>query len=178
CSPAISTMKSVSACGSASTPSTWSHSHEPDLTTGGTLMLLACLGNDIPLDSVVTLFEDADETLVPGFGLSWFAPDDLPAAYRSGQPAILDSNLEGLARTLFSDCWLAQSGFGLGTAAPQPLFDDDIMVLVAFDPADWPAIRAIVRENLDPEIEATLDHTDPGAGIFALLRHLLIADAD
>lgn len=141
-------------------------------------MMLACLGNDISLDSLFTVFEDADETVVPGFGISWFAPDDLPAAYRTAQPAVLDGNLDGLARTLFSDGWLAQSGFGIAPAAPQPLHDDELMALVAFDPADWPALRAVLRENLDADIEAVLDHTDPGAGAFALLRTLLAEDAE
>jgi len=141
-------------------------------------MLLGCLGNDVPLDTLLTVFEDADETLVPGFGVAWFAPDDLPAAYRSAAPAILDSNLESLARTLFNDCWIAQAGFGITPAAPQPLHDDDLMAVIAFDPADWPALRIMVRENLDPEIEATLDYNDPGAGVFALLRNLLLDDDD
>ncbi len=141
-------------------------------------MLLGCLGNDVPLDTVLTVFEDADETLVPGFGVAWFAPDDLPAAYRGPTPAILDSNLESLARTLFNDCWIAQSGFGITPAAPQPLHDEDMMAVVAFDPADWPALRVMVRENLDPEIEAALDYNDPGAGVFALLRNLLLDDDD
>lgn len=139
-------------------------------------MLLASLGNDIALDALLTLFEDADETLVPGFGVAWFAPDDLPATYRSTHPAILDDNLDGLARALYADCWLAQSGFGLAPGAPQPLADDDLMALVAFDPADWPTLRTALRDALDPEIEAALDHTDPGAGVFALLRTLLNDD--
>jgi gamma-glutamyl hercynylcysteine S-oxide hydrolase len=139
-------------------------------------MLLACLGNDTALDSVLTLFEDADETLVPGFGLAWVAPDDLPATYHSSQPAILDDNLDALGRSLFADCWLAQSGFGLAPAAPQPLTDDDLMALVAFDPADWPTLRVDLRTALDPDIEAALDHTDPGAGVFALLRTILADD--
>jgi hypothetical protein len=139
-------------------------------------MLFACLGNDVSLEAVLTVFEDADETLVPGFGFSWYAADDSPAAYRTLTPAVLDEILDALARTLYSDCWLAQSGFGVAPAAPQPLHDDDLMALVAFDPADWPALRAVLRDALDPEIEAALDHTDPGAGVFALLRHLLAPD--
>lgn len=139
-------------------------------------MLMACLGNDLPLESLLTVFEDADETLVPGFGVAWLAPDDLPVAYRGTLPAILDDNLDGLARALYADCWLAQSGFGLTPAAPQPLHDDDLMAIVAFDPADWPALRAALRERLEPDIEASLDHTDPGASVFAFLRHLLASD--
>lgn len=139
-------------------------------------MLFACLGNDVSLEAVLTVFEDADETLVPGFGFAWFAADDMPAAYRNGNPAVLDNNLDGLARTLFSDCWIAQSGFGHPPAAPQPLYDDDLMALVAFDPADWPALRAVLREHLDPDIEGALDYTDPGSAVFAMLRSLLAPD--
>ena len=139
-------------------------------------MLMGCLGNDVPLEALVTVFEDADETLVPGFGFAWYAPDDLPVAYRSVQPALLDDNLDGLSRALYADCWLAQTGFGLVPAAPQPLHDDDLMAIVAFDPADWPALRSVLREHLDPDIEAALDHTDPGDGVFALLRNILGTD--
>lgn len=139
-------------------------------------MLLACLGNDVPLDALLTAFEDADETLVPGFGLAWYAPDDMPATYHLPGPAVLDHNLDALARTIYSDCWLAQAGFGLAPAAPQPLRDEDIMVAAAFDPADWPTLRAVLRDQLDPEFEAALDHVDPGACVFALLRHVLASD--
>ncbi len=141
-------------------------------------MLMGCLGNDIPMEALVTVFEDADETLVPGFGFAWFAPDDLPVAYRSVQPALLDDNLDGLARALYADCWLAQTGFGLIPFAPQPLHDDDLMAVVAFDPHDWPALRAVLREHLDPDIEAALDYTDPGAAGFALLRNILSSDTN
>lgn len=139
-------------------------------------MLLACLGNDLALDSLLTVLEDADETLVPGFGFAWYAPDDMPVTYRSTHPAMLDNNLDGLARAVYADCWLAQSGFGLAPAAPQPLADTDLMALIAFEPADWPALRVAVRDALDPDIEAALDHTDPGAAVFALLRSLLAED--
>ena len=141
-------------------------------------MLMGCLGTDVALEALVTVFEDADETLVPGFGFAWFAPDDLPVAYRSVAPALLDDNLDALSRALYADCWLAQTGFGLTPAAPQPLHDDDLMAVIAFDPADWPALRAAMREHLDPDIEAGLDYTDPGAAVFALLRNVLSADTE
>lgn len=141
-------------------------------------MLVACLGTDIPLAALLDVFEDSDETLVQGFGLAWIAPDDLPAVYRSTLPAVLDDNLPGLGRALFADSWLAQSGFGVAPAAPQPLCDEDLMAVVAFEPADWPAVRSGLRGLLEADIEAELEHTDPGSNLFALLRTLLAEDEE
>lgn len=141
-------------------------------------MLVAALGTDVRLGAVLDLFEDSDETLVQGFGFAWIAPDDLPAAYREAWPAVLDPNLQGLGRTLHADCWLVQSGFGVAPSAPQPFLDEDMMAVVAFDPADWPALRAVLREALDPEVDAELEHTDAGAGVFATLQSLLVEDEE
>lgn len=141
-------------------------------------MLVACLGTDIPLAALLDVFEDTDETLVQGFGIAWVAPDDLPAVYSSALPAVLDDNLPGLGRTLFADSWFAQSGFGIAPAAAQPLCDDDLMAIVAFEPADWPAVRTALRESLDADIEAALEYTDPGSTLFALLRTLLAEDEE
>lgn len=140
-------------------------------------MLLACLGPDLPLGALAVALEDASEAS-PGFGAAWYAPDDLPVTYATALPAALDPNLDALGRALYADCWLLQAGNGLPPAAPQPLTGDDLACAVEFAPGDRGAFRAALREELDEDTDAALEHVDAGSCVFALLQDILAADEE
>lgn len=119
-----------------------------------------------------------------GYGVGWYAPDDLPAVYVSPLPIWNDLNLPPLARSLVNDLWLAAvrkatPGHGVDRVNTQPFHDDDLLFLHNGFLTDFPThARPRLREFLRDEIEASIGGTTDSEYLFALLRHLLADDEE
>ncbi len=118
-----------------------------------------------------------------GYGIAWYDAEDIPVVYRQRLPIWLDSNLSALARSLYSDLWLAMvhhtSGHFAANLVPiQPFADDQLIFLHDGFLENFSGLRRAVRDFLDPEIEAEIQGNTDSEHIFALLRHLLADDAE
>ena len=119
-----------------------------------------------------------------GFGYGWYAADQLPAAYTSPLPIWSDVNLPDLGRSLRSDLWLATvrsalPGMSTTHANTQPFRDDELLFMHNGFITDFALrVRPVLRQFLDPEIEADVHGTTDSEYLFAVLRHLLADDPD
>ncbi|HXH03455.1 MAG TPA: class II glutamine amidotransferase [Candidatus Competibacteraceae bacterium] len=146
--------------------------------------LAAYIGPELRLDQL--LLTPPHSLLVQaasGFGFGWYGEDGAPAVYLNPLPPWADVNLPHLARTLYSDLWLAQvhsatPPHGNGFMNNQPFQDGELLFLHQGFLDDFRSLRRTVRDFLDPAIEEEIHGNSASEHIFALLRHLLADDAE
>lgn len=121
---------------------------------------------------------------VDGYGFGWFDDDGLPVTYTQGQPIWTDANLPRLARALHSDLWFghvrnATPGTPVNQANAQPFCDDELLFAHNGFIADFAlTLRPLIRQFLEPHIDAAIQGSTDSEHLFALLRHLLADDTE
>lgn len=119
-----------------------------------------------------------------GYGIGWYASDDLPAIYTNTSPIWSDPNLAHLGRTLENDLWLANirsatPGNPVSLENTQPFFDDDWMFMHnGYIRGFSDRLRAQCLEFLAPDIINSIRGSTDSEYIFAMLRHILADDED
>jgi glutamine amidotransferase len=118
-----------------------------------------------------------------GFGIGWYAPDGATAAYANPFPMWFDVNLPPLARSLFGRLWLAAVRtaalpFTAVTTNSLPCRDTQLIFLHDGFLDDFSKLRRTIRDFLEPHIEAEIGGNSDSEHLFALLRHLLLDDAE
>ena len=113
-----------------------------------------------------------------GFGFGWYSEDGRPAAYRSAAPIWADANLDGLARTLRRDLWLAMvrsatPGYANERRNTQPFHDESLLFLHnGFIENFRRGLRRPLIEKLDADVEAAVCGLTDSEYLFALLRQM------
>ncbi|MEJ2346422.1 MAG: class II glutamine amidotransferase [Gammaproteobacteria bacterium] len=119
-----------------------------------------------------------------GYGLGWYPDDDLPAVYVNTLPMWSDPNLPHLSRSLHADLWLANvrsatDGLAVSFTNTQPFQDGELLFMHnGFIRNFSDAVRPLMHRYLDPEIQAGIQGNTDSEYLFALLRHLLLADEE
>ena len=118
-----------------------------------------------------------------GFGMGWYTGDGRPAVYTNPAPIWSDVNLPHLARSLSGPLWLATVRSATlpqnsGLVNTQPFCDDRLIFLHNGFLDDFSPLRRIIRDFLDPRIEAEIRGNTDSEHLFGLLRHLLHDDAE
>ena len=158
--------------------------------------LAAYLGPDIRLDQFIlppsqplicqagrpTDIPD-EEVCAVGYGIGWYAADDAPAVYVADRPMITDRNLFNLARSLYGDLWIATMRDSVRperafTIDSQPLCDDQLVFAHDGQLVCPSGVQRTIRDFLDPRIESSIAGNSDSELLFALLRHLMVDDAD
>ena len=119
-----------------------------------------------------------------GYGFGWFDVDDHPCSYVQAHPIWHDHNLETLGRSLYADLWFgfvrsATQGHPASHTNSQPFADAEILFmhngfLLDFTRQYKPALIADLHTDIADAIQGNTDSEH----IFALLRQLLLEDAD
>ena len=123
------------------------------------------------------------EYFADGFGIGWYAADGTPAIYANPLPIWSDTNLPYLARSLFGQLWLAEvrhavTPFMASGVTIQPFFDQRLIFLHSGFLCHSGRLRRIIRDFLEPHIEAEIKGNNDSEHLFALIRHLLNDDAE
>jgi glutamine amidotransferase len=119
-----------------------------------------------------------------GYGFGWYNDDGDPAVYTNPMPIWSDVNLPHLAGALRSDLWLAMvrsatPGLPVNHANTQPFHDADLLFAHNGFIRDFSTtVRPVIRQFLDPVVEAGIQGNTDSEFLFALLRHLLADDDD
>lgn len=119
-----------------------------------------------------------------GFGIGWYAGDDLPATYTNTCPIWSDPNLRHLGRTLENNLWFANvrsatPGNGISHENTQPFYDDDWLFMHnGYIGGFSSRLRAQCLDYLAPEIINSMKGTTDSEHLFAMLRHILADDGE
>ena len=119
-----------------------------------------------------------------GFGIGWYDANDATATYVNPMPIWSDINLEGLARTLTNDLWVASvrsatSGFASGAANTQPFRDDDLIFTHNGFIAEFNrSMRSKALDFLEADISTEIRGNTDSEYLFALLRQLALENED
>ena len=151
--------------------------------------LLAYVGPEIRLDQLILtpshgLLNQAlnsQRQYADGYGIAWYDAEGIPALYSNRLPIWADTNLPGLARSLYGDLWLAtvaRADQPFAAEMIQLFADDQLVFLHDGRLSDFSALYCTARDFLDPEIAAEIHSNSDSEYIFALLRHLLSDDAE
>ena len=119
-----------------------------------------------------------------GFGIGWFDERQRPAAYRQTHPIWSDGNLPDLAGSLRRPLWLAYvrsatDAYSTGPANTQPFMDAELVFFHnGFIAPFAERARALMRQWLDPGIEAAIHGNTDSEYLFACLRQFHEQDRD
>ena len=109
-----------------------------------------------------------------GFGIAWFADDQLPATYKNTHPIWSDANLQSLGRSLVRPRWLAAVRSAtmvsdISLANTQPFTNERILFTHNGYLEDFAhAWRNEIRGILRPEFEQLIHGTTDSEYLFAL----------
>jgi len=115
-----------------------------------------------------------------GFGFGWYAADGKPAIYTNPMPIWTDPNLDGLARVLSTDLWLAYVRSAtrrtdVSHANTQPFCDSDLIFTHnGYIDQFGETLRHNIRHALSTECEKTIHGNTDSEYLFALLRQHLM----
>ena len=119
-----------------------------------------------------------------GYGFGWFDSDDLPCSYVQSTPIWHDHNLAALGRSLYADLWFgfvraATEGHPANPANSQPFADGEILFMHNGFLRDFARqFRPALSAGLSPHIAGAIQGNTDSEYLFALLRELLVDDAD
>ncbi|MDA3919468.1 MAG: ergothioneine biosynthesis protein EgtC [Salinisphaera sp.] len=113
-----------------------------------------------------------------GWGAGWYAADGDPAVYRNTLPIWADGNTDALGRSLQAPLWMANvrsatPGLGTDHANTQPFAGNGLIFLHnGYIENFAQTLRAPMRADIDPAIEATIMGNTDSEYLFALLRSM------
>ncbi len=111
-----------------------------------------------------------------GYGFGWLTGEG-PARLVHDKPVWADHNLPTLARVLVAPAWIAAvrgatPGLANHPANTQPFLADDLLFTHNGHIQDFGVVRARIRRQLNPGIEASIEGTTDSEYLFALIRQL------